>query len=205
MASPVVKSFSFNTDLENWAFNAGGGTSLASSRDTTEDSPNDTNAGTGVLQSRRTGKNIKDGVPYWEWGNGTLTWEDVGVPVGATVTSVDLDYDWKCSEYTTGANTSSTGPAELRSADGTTIRGTFSLVETFGATSVWATKNGSALTGLSDASNTAIRLRIGANPETGNSSSAAVTLRQDWIVVTITYTEPAVLPVGTLALLGVGK
>lgn len=183
----VVKQFSYNTDLENWVFSAGGGTSIAGTRDTTEDSPNDSNAGTGVMQARRTGKNNKDGTPYWEWGNGSLTWESLGVPAGAVITAVNLDYDWRCSEYTTGASTSSTGPGELRDGAGTTVRGTFSAELTFGATSSWATRSGTQVTGLSDASNTAIRLRLGANPETGSSTSAAVTLRQDWVVVTITY------------------
>ncbi len=184
----VTKKFSFNVDLENWAFTIGGATGMAGTRDTTEDATNDINAGTGVIQARRTGKNLTNGTSYWEWGNGTLTWEDLGVPAGCTVTAVNLDFDWKCSEYTTGANTSSYGPAELRNSTGATVTGTFSVSATFGATSAWATRAGTQITGLSQASNTAIRLRIGAKPNTGNSVSAAVTLRQDWVVVTITYT-----------------
>ena len=99
----TTKQFSFNTDLESWVFSTGGGSSLAGTRDTTEDSPNDTNDGTGVMQARRTTKNKSDGTPYWEWSG---DWEALGVPAGATVTQVNLDYEWRCSEYTTGAGSS---------------------------------------------------------------------------------------------------
>ena len=178
----ATKRFNFNTDLESWVFTVGGASNLAGTRDTTEDSPNDSNAGAGVMQTRRTTKNKSDGTPYWEWSG---NWEGLGVPAGATVTQVNLDYDWRCSEYTTGAS-STTGPAELRD-NGGTLRGTFSTSASFSATSSFATRSGAAITGLNDASNTSIRLRLNAKPNTGNSSSAAVTLRQDWVVVTITY------------------
>src|SRR3990167_8084171 len=189
----ATKQFSYNVDLESWAFTANGATNIAGTRDTTEDSPNDINAGTGVMQTRRTGKNKSDGTPYWEWGNGTLNWESLGVPAGGTITAVNLEYDWKCSEYTTGAS-STTGPAELRDGAVTSIRGTFSASQAFTATSAWATKTGTAITGLSDASTITIRLRLGAKPNTGNSTSAANTLRQDWVVVTITYNPPPTNP-----------
>lgn len=178
----LTKQFNYNTDLESWSATVGGATSLVMGRDTTEDSSNDTNAGTGVMQARRTGKNVTDGTPYWEWAG---TWEDLGVPAGATVTAVDLDYDSKCSEYTTGA-TSTVGPSELRDSGGS-LRSTFRAADNVSATSAWVTRDGSA-SGIIDASNTTIRLRVGVNPKTGNSSSAAVTLRLDWVVVTVTYT-----------------
>jgi hypothetical protein len=183
----VVKQFSFNTDAEGWTFSAGGGSNLSGTRDTTEDATNDTNSGTGVLQTVRSGRNATNGTPYWEW---TGSWESLGVPAGSTVSAVNLNYDWRCSTYTTGNNTSATGPAELRDASGN-LRGTFSTAQTFGATTSWATKTGTAITGLSDTSSTQIKLRIGASPKTGNSTSANVTLRQDWIVVTVTYTTPS--------------
>lgn len=186
----TTKQFSFNATIESWAFNAGGGSSIAGGRDTTEDATNDSNAGTGTLQARRTGKNKSDGTPYLEWGNGSLTWQDLGVPAGAIVTAVDLDYDYKCSEYTTGA-ASTVGAAELRDGAGTTLRKTFSTSQGISSTGAWPSGvpkvDGTNQTGLTDASNTAIRLRIGINPKTGNSSSAAVTIRVDWIIVTITY------------------
>jgi len=79
------------------------------------------------------------------------------------------------------------GQAELRDSGGT-LRNTFSSSSAFTGTTAFATAGGTNQTGLSDASTTSIRLRIGAKPNTGSSTSAAVTLRQDWVVVTVTYT-----------------
>lgn len=183
----MIKTFSFNSTAENWTATVSGATSLSLTRDTTasSDADNDSNAGDGTLQARRTGRNLTDGDAYWEWAG---TWEDLGVPAGATVTQCDLDYDWSCPEYTTGASTSSYGPSELRDSGGT-LRRTFLGSGTFSTTSGWNTANGAVQTGLTDASNTSIRLRIGAKPNTGNSLSAAVTLRLDWVVVTIAYEQ----------------
>jgi len=184
--SEVTKNFSFNSTLENWIFTPSN--SAVGTRDTTEDSSNDPNAGTGVLQNRTTGKNQNTAGSYWEWGDGsTLTWESLGVPAGATVTAVNLDYDWKVSEFNTG-KTNSVGPAELRDSGGTGLTGTFSVALDFSTTTSWAERTGTVITGLSDVSNTLIRLRITGNTSTGNSASGAVTLRQDWIQVTVTYT-----------------
>jgi len=179
----VVKQFSYNSTLEDWVFTPVG--SATGTRDTTEDSPNDSNAGTGVMQNRTAGKNQNTAGSYWEWGNGTLNWESLGVPAGATVTAVNLAYDWKCSEFNIGS-ANDTGPAELRDGAGT-LRNTFSTALGFSTTTAWAARSGTAITGLSEASSTTIRLRITGSTRTGASSSAVVTLRQDWVVVTITY------------------
>lgn len=187
----AVTQFSFNSALEDWAFTASG--TASGTRDTTEDSPNDTNSGTGVLQTRTAGKNQNTTGSYWEWGDGILTWEDLGVPAGATVTAVDLDYDWKCSEFDTG-KTNTVGPATLRDSAGT-LTDTFSSGQSVTATTSWATQSGTEITGLSDSSSTAIRLRIEVDTSTKNSASAAVTIRVDWIVVTVTYTGGAVTTV----------
>lgn len=186
----LVKQFSFNSDAENFTFiTTGSPTGMTGTRDTSDDSTNDTNAGNGNLQTSRSGKNLTNGVGNWVWAG---TWEDLGVPPGATVTDVNLDYDWKCSTYTTGDPTSVTGSANLRNsaAPGSigTNRATFSPTLAFGATSAWATRTGTPATGLSDASDTAIQLTLSAIPKTGNSNSAVVTVRQDWIVVTVDYT-----------------
>ncbi len=186
----ATKQFSFNVDLETWAF-TGGNAATTGSRDTTEDSTNDTNAGTGAMQARTAGKN-KASSNYWEWSG---TWEGLGVPAGATVTAVNCDYDWKCSEYATGSS-DSTGPMELRNSAGT-LRNTFSTALGFSATGSWASRAGSNQTGLTDASNTSIKLRLNSITSTGNSTSAAVTLRQDWVVVTITYTVGATVAAAT--------
>lgn len=189
----VTKQFNFGTfagglDAQGWVFNAGGGTGLTSgivslSGGGGGDSPNDPETGEFAFQVQRSGKSLTNGTPYIEWSG---TYEDLGVPAGATVTAIDLDYDWRCSQYTTGAS-STTGPAELRDS-AATLRGTFSTSLAFTATTSWATRGGTNLTGLTDASATSIKLRIGTKPNTGSSTSAAVLLYTDWVVVTVTYT-----------------
>jgi len=104
----TTKTFTFDSTLESWVGNPATG-DVAMSRDTGDGSP-----GTGCLSARITGKNKNPGESYWEW---TGTWEDLGVPAGATVTEVgtspDNDYNWRCSEYTSGTGTNATGPFAL--------------------------------------------------------------------------------------------
>jgi len=189
--STATKNFSFNQSSQglpytanggSWAWNAGGGALLSAIIGTGDDSGNDSNAGNGNLQAQRDGRNRTDGTPYWEWSG---TWEDLGVPSGSTVTAVNLDYDWKCSVYSTGAS-STYGPAELRDSGGSLLA-TISTSGSFTSTTSWATKAGTNQTGLSQASNTSIKLRIGAKPCTGNSINGQVILLFDWVTVTITY------------------
>jgi hypothetical protein len=131
------------------------------------------------------GKN-KTSANYWEWSG---TWEDLGVPAGATVQEVNLAYYWKCLTYTTGATGSTaTGPAELRDSAGT-LRNTFSTSLGFTTTSAWANRAGTNQTGLTDASSTSIKLRVNNNTSTGNSTSADVKLLTDYVVVTIIYSS----------------
>lgn len=183
-----TKQFSFNVDAESWVATGGGATGIFQNRLATAgaESPNDPNAGSGGIRTNRSGKSLSDGTPYWEWSG---TWEALGVPTGATITAVNLDYDWTCNVYTTGA-ASTTGPAELRDSSGT-LRGTFSTSLGYSSTTAYATRTGTAVTGLTDASTTSIKLRIGGKPNTGSSSSALVEMVQDWVVVTVTYTPAA--------------
>jgi len=201
--STTVKRFNFNTDLENWVFDAGGGSGLTATRNTSENSPNDTEPGTGNLQVNRYGRNKANGSPVWNWGaTGLLTWEDLGVPAGDVVTAVNLAYDWCCSEYNVGV-TSDMGSAQLRTGGGT-LRGNFSVIENYSSTTSWATKPGNALGPFTDPSNTAVWLQIWDNPKTGNDAAASVTARIDWIVVTITHNTPQGMP-NSLMLMGVGR
>jgi len=182
----LLKIFSFTDTPEGWVFNAGGGTGL--STQASSSSPNDvvpTNVGTQKsIAVRRDGKSLSTGTPYYEWSG---TWEALGVPVGAVVTAVDLDYDWFCATYSTGAS-STVGPAELRD-NANVLRKTFSASAPFSTFStVWAIRDGTNQTGLSDASNTPIKLRINAKPNTGSSTSAFVVLALDYVRVNITYT-----------------
>jgi len=178
----VTKRFSFNTDLESWTSSVGAGTTA--SRSTTEESTNDTNSGNGALSLRIYGKSKTNAGNYWIWSG---TWENLGVPSGNVVTAVNVSYDWRCSEFATGTGTNRVGPCVLLSSSDIT-RATFSTAQSSvtGSTS-WATVSGTEYSGISDASNTTIKLKITTDLATGNSSTAAVTMVQDWIQVTITY------------------
>lgn len=186
----TTKNFSFNSSttlpytLESgsWDATIGGASAMTMQITAIEDATNDTASGNGTLQSDRTGSLNTNGTPYYEWSG---TWEDLGVPAGHTVTACKLDYDWKCATYSGGGTSSTYGPAELRDSGGS-FTGTFSASATFSTTTSWATLSGSTITGLSQASNTSIKLRIGSTPRTGFSALSKVTLRFDWVVVTIT-------------------
>ena len=180
----VGTNYDFNTGLMAWSYGTVSGTSTGT-RSTTQESTNDSVAGTGSLATRDTGKN-QSNVNFWEFGTvGTYTWESIGIPAGSQVTQVVGAYDWRCSEYATGASSSTrelvleTGPGVVR---GTVVAGTASYT----GTTAWATRTGT-LSGLTDASSTTLRFRVRNAVNTGNSSSAANTLNQDWVQLTITY------------------
>lgn len=209
MAS-VVKQFGFNgtteaerKDENRWAFAAEGAAGIeGATLSKAEDSTNDSGSNPGVAKIERAGKSLTNGAPYWEW---TGTWQQLGVPAGATVTAVNLSYDWRCIFYSTGAS-STVGPAELRSEAGS-LRATFSSALAYSAESSWATRSGANQTGLSDPASTKIKLRLNAVPKTGASSSADNNLYLDWVVVTVEYEEPGVAGPrpGSRSLLGVGR
>jgi hypothetical protein len=179
----IVKRFSFASNTENWISSFNGGSNLTMDWVTTDDSPNDPNSN-GCLRTRRTGRNVSNGDPYWYWQG---TWEDLGVPAGATVTGVKVDVDWRCSEYTTGA-ASYFGPAVLFNPITSTQRYMFFGHQVATSVTSWATASGMQMTDIADPSNTQIQLRVSVKPVTGNSTSAAVTILFDWVVVTIDYT-----------------
>jgi hypothetical protein len=204
----TTKQFGFNgaaeeerTDSGRWAFAAGAATSIFGDAKPSSggDSPNDPGAEPHMVRIEREGASLTDGAPYWEW---TGTWEQLGVPAGATVKAVNLGFDWRCDIYSTGA-ASAVGPAELRSETGT-LRRTFSTSLAYSATSEWATREGANQTGLSDSASTKIKLRLNAVPKTGASGTADNRVLMDWVVVTIEYSVAGVRT-STLSLMGVGR
>lgn len=175
------KTWAFLSTAESWLWTLVSGSGVTAAWTNADGNP------AGCLEARITGKNLT-GVGYWEI---TGTWEALfGVPTNTKVKTVGTpcDYEWKCSEYTTGASGNLTGAFELRDSAGTLI-GTFSAALGFSATSAWANLAGAAVAVPSNqqASNTTIKLRLNCTLKTGNSSSAAVTLRHDNCAFTITY------------------
>lgn len=148
----------------------------------------------GSLKARTAGKN-KNGASTWTW---TGTWEDLGVPAGSTVTGVTgASMQSRCTEYSTGASSTS-GPVTL--TDGATTITLSSQRTGITATSgSWTTTNGVDATGLSLPSSDTISITIAVAPNTGNSTSAAVTLYQDTIAATVTYQAAAAALAGSAA------
>lgn len=192
--STLEKQFGFNgatqsqkRDEERWAPNNGAATGIGLYDNASgTDSPNDPGAEGHMLAIEREGENKTDGAPYWEW---TGKYEQMGLPANATITAINLNYDYRCDTYATGA-ASTVGPTELRSEAGALI-GTFSTSDAYSATNAsWTTKAGTQIAGLSHAASLKIKLRLNALPKTGASASADNRMLLDWCVLTITYTTP---------------
>jgi len=180
----TTKTFTFDSSIEAWS-GTPGSVDVTMARITSDGSP-----GAGCLSARVYGKNKNPSPSTWEW-TGTLA--DLGVPSGATVSAIGYstnnDYNWCCSEYTTGYDNGNYMQSFILVVGGATI-GTFSSAQSaVSAATSWATVNGSAVSGLSyDASQT-VTLRVSITLRTGNSNSAAVTMLLDQVVLEIEYTE----------------
>jgi hypothetical protein len=178
----VTKTFSFASDAEGWA--SSGGTA-----DTTLGwSASGGNTG-GCISSRIFGRN-KSADPHWYYVG---TWEDMGVPAGATVTNIQLlGFDWRCSEWNVGDNTTQQRLSYLYDSGGTVQIAQLSTDEpTVSGTTAYATISGTIQTvGASyQASNTSVQLYSDIYLRNANNDSAAVTLLMDNFSVEITYTE----------------
>lgn len=147
----------------------------------------------GSIYAVLTGRNTNAGLGYWEW---TGTFEDLGVPVGSTVSDIGYgtnnDYDWQCAQYTVGFDgANDVGPFELRDSVGTLI-GTFSAEQAFiTGTTAFATVDGSPIGSLNLASNTTIKLRINFTLRTGNDANATVEFKFDNVNLDVRYTPEA--------------
>jgi hypothetical protein len=139
----------------------------------------------GSLQSSVTGKNHSAQASSWTL---TTTWEGLSVPAGATITGVTAaSMQSQCTAFTTGGTSHTSGAATL--ADGATTV-TLSAQRSFTATDASPViTNGTDATGLSLAAANSITLTIPNVLSTGNSSSAAMTLLQDELAFTITYSS----------------
>lgn len=182
-AGQVVYTYNFASTSESWT-----GVVLADITNTYESGAGNP---AGSLQSRIYGKNKnRTGVGWLLSG---VTWEDLGVPVGATVDSVDGKFDWSCTEYNVGVNTSSSGDLTITdSADANST--TLETAVTFSGTTAYATLNSTGTVSMPaalQASSTSIKIKILGILRTGNNVAAAVTRQMDTVVLTINYTEAA--------------
>lgn len=186
-AESATKTWSFASDAESWS-----ATNPAPTQTTPQWQSADGSPANGSLEMRIVGKNKSNSGRIWEIAG---TWEAIfGIPAGSTVTEVGSgtgnSYNYRVSEYNVGAAGNS-GPFEFY--DNTpALQGAFSAATAFSGLVAWTTKTGAAVSvpaGL-QASNSTVRFRITNDLATGNNNSAAVTLRQDQVVLTITYTLP---------------
>ncbi len=172
--STLVVTFAFASDAQSFSGTAGAASVL--SYDGAVGNP------AGALKSRITGKN-KSNANNWAR---TLTYEAMGIPANSVITGITAaSMQSKCTEYATGAS-STHGSVTL--VDGATTV-TLSSTRNFTTTDAnFVTTNGVDSTGLSKPSNNSVTITINNTLATGNSTSAAVTLYQDQLTFTITYT-----------------
>ncbi len=181
-AATLTKTYSFLSTSETWAGNAGTGTT-----DTYQAAAGNP---AGALQSRISGRNVVNATAGWLITG--ITWESLGIPAGATITSVDGYYDWSCTEWTSGNAASASGDLVITdSVDGNAT--TLETGVTFGALTAWSTRNATAAVAIPaalQASSTSIKIKLLGNLQTLAVNGAAVARQMDNIVLVITYSAP---------------
>lgn len=169
----VTKTYLYATTSESWAGLFGANTTGTSTA--------------GYLTTTVSGRKSTDATAGWELTG--VTWETLGVPAGATVTSVDGSYSWYCSAYTTGASSESGTLTVTDSANGNAA--TLETGLAFTATTTTAGRNASAAIAIPAAiqpSNSAIKIRLLGSIATGNAAAATVTRVSDNVSLIINYT-----------------
>ncbi|HEU4677156.1 MAG TPA: hypothetical protein VFS75_00365 [Candidatus Paceibacterota bacterium] len=144
----------------------------------------------------------KSDTPVVSWTK-SLTWEDMGVPVGATVSSVDGSFKYRVAQESVSA----TQAAALALNDSGDVSActTSSLEVSFdpGAVSgTYSTRNATGtvpVKGICAFSYNQVTLHLSLTPATGNNNSATSELRADDVQLVITY-MPSLAPTlsGTL-------
>lgn len=133
---------------------------------------------------------------YSSWRLTGITWEDLGVPAGATVTHVRLQgASTRCTEYNNGNNTSTIGPYRIYASDGSTVIATIWSGRTVsGSEGSWSTvsqQSDVAVGSSYQASNTSIQIWLEDYLRTSSGAGAAVSTHDDQVSITVTYTAAA--------------
>ena len=181
-ATVVTRTFTFAATAEGFAPNPAAPAGTTHSYSGTVGNP------AGSLQTRTSGRNRARTASWWEWAG---TWQDLGVPAGATVSSVRLTgAQTRCTEYNVGAS-SVIGPYELRDAADTLLGTLWPGRTVSGTDGAWtATPAQPAVALPSQPSSAGIRIRLVDQQGTGNNTSAAVTSHDDQVTVEVTYAAP---------------
>lgn len=178
----LQKTYNFTSDAQGWV--AGGDTP-----NTVLEWSGSGGNPTGCFKNEITGRN-KSADADWSL---TTTWEALGVPVGASVTSIKLDgVDWRCSVWLEGHATT---PSEFRSfllnqSDAITLITSMSNNQggILGTTS-YATVSGvdMAIPSEFQPSSTTVNLMADLYLRTANTGTTNVTILVDNVIFTITY------------------
>lgn len=148
----------------------------------------------GTLQSDLSARNKANQASRWDR---TLTYQDMGVPAGSTITSItSASMQSQCTFYTAPGATHQSGAATL--TDGATVV-TLSSARNFTATDASPVTTAGVNSGvMSSPAANSVAIRINNTLSTANTAGAHMALRQDNLTFTITYTLPAVVPGSTL-------
>ncbi len=124
------------------------------------------------------------------------TWENLGVPSGDTVDTVDGQWDSKAISTAVACRVETQAGMQIFDSANTTEI-TASVVEpllSVDGDSTWTNHNPTGAVGVNDgykASSTTITLRFNMNPYAGNNANAACELRGDNYKLTISSTAPS--------------
>jgi len=178
-AATLVVTFDFASDAQS--FVATPGTSVTASWVS------------GTLQSDLAVKNSAARITQW---NRTLTYIDMGIPPGATITGISsASAQSQCTFYTSPGSTHQANASTL--VDGATTV-TLSAVRSFTATdAAMVTSTGTNVSGMSSPASNSVTLKMANTLSTANTTGAHMAIKQDNLTFTITYTPPpAVIPSG---------
>jgi hypothetical protein len=170
-------TFAFASDAQGFTANAGAQSTLTWNG--TQGNP------VGSLQASASGSNVSNSN---SWTLAT-TFEALGVPAGSTITGITgASMQSMCTAY--GGAQSTAGNVTL--SDGATVA-TLAAARSFTATDAsWQTSSGTDLTGLSLASADSITIAIKNALATAHGGGNTVTLLQDQLGLTVTYTAGAI-------------
>lgn len=179
----VTKTFAFLSNSESFS-GVSGGSGVTMDWYASDGNP------AGCLRSALTSNSLTR-VNYWEWVG---TWEDLGVPSGATVTYARLNSgNWKCSNYSRAGSGNTAGPYKIYSNDATPVQ----IAQIWAGASVSGTTSWQTISAQSDqaigssyqASSTTVRIRLYDTHVTSVGAGPNVTLLDDQVSLVITYTS----------------
>jgi hypothetical protein len=175
LAGTVTATFDWNTDAESFTHTSPNAVTTASRI------ANSGDGNTGCLDNSTTGNRATD-EPYW---SRTLTFEDLGVPAGATVNAITSGSIKSKCYVRQNADGSTIGPVQLINGAATvTLANTRSVS---GTDSNFVTQSGIDFSDLNYASDTSVTIKLGANINLGNDVNAEFSWYFDTLSFDISY------------------